>query len=717
MPGGNGENNGNNLNDDNEREIEIDNRDNIVDEGAENNELNQGNNELNQENDNLNQNEQQNEINDQQNVIEEEPEDPNLYMDAENMENLNINQELNRQGNNQQNNQINAEQQRFEQQAEEEIRRLREEHERREREARERREQQNRQDADNNGQEQENEPLNELEQEQQRAKEQKREEIKAALLEVEKALSEPPDPNAEDPLVAQGIKVYGALDKLETLVNDNPGVCPEFDAGWSNQLQARMDQQGFFAAEEFVNTMKNKLGIANAIDVNEAERGNINPDQQQNVNEQVNQAEQILQKDPRKHYLVLRNPEEDIEQAKPNELEEIKKQRELLQLEMEKLRVEQEKLRLERERLEALRKKEEEKKKKQAKEEPDEPEIPEKKEPEKEKPVKKTRKINTRMGIFNEVDYKESLTRGAADDSTKLFAMVKYAPVRGKVSKEFSSMYNKMDEFNRFMQKIKGRTMLSAEEMRTYDRLSMAVIRSSEKYSTKKEAVREERINREDREYTTKKFKSEAEKQRYMNGYNSKVEEDRDYIAQNVREGVEKLRQKMFEDAIKNKIKEMQEKCDMEVAKAEDERKNLSTQNLSDKELHDTMENNIAQTEFFSHRMKSIKPEDLTVKPGESLGQALGRLDSYLVPRPKDLKDIKGNKLTKELVDEGIAKTRKGEVLTNADMEKAEKREIQNQAQPIINQRHREENIRPVNRQQPEQERRLELGQNQPGMH
>ena len=75
--------------------------------------------------------------------------------------------------------------------------------------------------------------------------------------------------------------------------------------------------------------------------------------------------------------------------------------------------------------------------------------------------------------------------------------------------------------------------------------------------------------------------------------------------------------------------------------------------------------------------MKSLKPEDLTVKPGESLGHALGRLDSYLAPKPKDLKGIKENQLTKKLVDEGVEKAKKGEVLTKADMDKAMKQEVQ----------------------------------------
>ena len=165
----------------------------------------------------------------------------------------------------------------------------------------------------------------------------------------------------------------------------------------------------------------------------------------------------------------------------------------------------------------------------------------------------------------------------------------------------------------------------------------------------------------------------------------------------------------MYKDVIADKIKEMQEKCDLEVAKAEDERNHLSTQNIDDKQLRDTMENNVARTEFFSHRMKSLKPEDLCVRPGESLGQALGRLDSYLVPRPKDLRDIKNTPLVKSLVDEGVEKTKKGSALTMQDMEAAEKQEIRNQAQPIINQRNRDANIRPVARNNPEQDRRLEL--------
>ena len=48
----------------------------------------------------------------------------------------------------------------------------------------------------------------ELRQQQEREKEAKRQEIKNVLLEVEKALDEPPEPNAEDPLLAIRIREY-----------------------------------------------------------------------------------------------------------------------------------------------------------------------------------------------------------------------------------------------------------------------------------------------------------------------------------------------------------------------------------------------------------------------------------------------------------------------------------------------------------------------------
>ncbi len=548
--------------------------------------------------------------------------------------------------------------------------------------------------------------------EEERKKGQKREEIKQALLEVEKALSEQPAINqGGDELYAQGIKVYGALDKLETLVNDNPGVCPEFDTGWSYQLQAQMEQNGFEAADTFVKSMKDKLEIANEADVREAEHGNINPNNvQQNVNEEIQQAERVLNNAPINPNVVLNNPQEEIAQPQVNELEEIKKQRELLQLEMEKLKLEQEKLRLERERLEAMKKEQDEKNKKnQPKKEGEEPEK-ENKQPEIQKPVRKPKKINTRKGIFNEVVYNDdNLIRESASESNKLVEMVKTAPVRGRISSEYLDMRKHMIKLNKFLQRTRGRSVLTAEEIQEFDRLSMNVVTSSKTYVDKKDAEREDRIDLEDRENTTKKFKTDKAKRSYMQGYKSEVEMDRTNIVRNVNESVEQIRQKMFKDAIAGKIKEMQEKCDLEVAKREDERNHLPTQNLGDRELHDTMEKNIVETEFYANRMKSLKPEDLTVKPGESLGHALGRLDSYLAPKPKDLRGIKENQLTKKLVDEGVEKTKKGEVLTKADMDKAMKQEVQNLARPVIDQRNREENIRPVNRNpQPEQERVLQ---------
>ncbi len=525
----------------------------------------------------------------------------------------------------------------------------------------------------------------ELRQQQEREKEAKRQEIRNALLEVEKALDEPPEPNAEDPLLAQGAKVYGALDKLQTLVNQNPGVCPEFDGGWGAELEARMEQDGLFAAKEFVDSMKEKLGAANAQDVRDAV---VNENRENNVNEAVEQAEQQLQQDPRKHYLVLKNPEEEVAEAKPDELAEIKKQRELLQLEMEKLKIEQEKLRLERERLEALKKQGEEKDKEKEKKEPkkEEPEIPITKQR-----IRKNKKVTARLGIFTEVYYAEDTIRDASSESTKIKKMADATPLFKKSSKSFKLVQKDLNELDKFMQEIKGRTRLSPEEMQTFDRLSMKVYNSCQTHLDRKDKEKEDRLEN-------------GKKER-----KSTYEEKRIRIVEDVQDGVEQIRQKMYKDVIADKIKEMQEKCDLEVAKAEDERNHLSTQNLDDKQLRDTMENNVVRTEFFAHRMKSLKPEDLCVRPGESLGQALGRLDSYLVPRPKDLRDIKNTPLVKSLIDEGVEKTKKGSALTMQDMEAAEKQEIRNQAQPIINQRNRDANIRPVARNNPEQDRRLEL--------
>lgn len=708
----------------------------------------------------------QNEIEEPENEqeIENNQDNPEIQDDNPELnENLNINQEINN-NNNDENPELNEEdqaeaQRRHEEQVEADIRRRRMEHDQRRRDAENRRNQNQNNNEEhpeeenqNDNQEEQNErqvenpqnqneehlqqnqpQVNEVElarqREEERKKEEKRKEIKEALVEVEKALDAKPDPNSPNPMYDHSVKVVEAISKLQRLTDENPTVCPEFDQQWAFNLDKAVDERGYDAAKEFINTMKDRLQIANAEDVREAEAGLNNPqNNQQNVNNEVEKAEQALADAPRNPNIVLQNPEQEIQQPRVNELEEIKKQRELLQLEMEKLKLEQEKLKLERERLEALKKEQEKEKEKNKpkKQGPDDPEIenpePERQKPELKQPVRKPRKINTRRGIFNEVYFDNgTLTDESAKESGKIDRMVKNAPVRGNISKEFYKMSVSMNKFNSFMQKIKGRTVLTAEEIQEYDRLSMQVINTSRTYIDKKDEEREDRIDREDRENTNKKFKTLKEKRSYMEGYKSEVEMDRTNIARSVEEGVEHLRQKMLKNAIDQKIKEMQEKCDLEVAKREDERNKLPTQNLNDRELRDTMERNIAETEFFSRRMKSLKPEDLKLKPGESLGSALGRLDSYLVPRPKDLMDIKGNQVTKKLVDEGVEKARKGEVLTKGDMDKAFKEEARNLAQPIIDQRHREENMRPVNRDlnQPEQQRVLEnrqLNNNQPHM-
>ena len=236
----------------------------------------------------------QNEIEEPENEqeIENNQDNPEIQDDNPELnENLNINQEINN-NNNDENPELNEEdqaeaQRRHEEQVEADIRRRRMEHDQRRRNAENRRnqnqnnneehpeeenqnanqEEQNERQVENpqNQNEehlQQNQPqVNEVElarqREEERKKEEKRKEIKEALVEVEKALDAKPDPNSPNPMYDHSVKVVEAISKLQRLTDENPTVCPEFDQQWAFNLDKAVDERGYDAAKEFINTMSN----------------------------------------------------------------------------------------------------------------------------------------------------------------------------------------------------------------------------------------------------------------------------------------------------------------------------------------------------------------------------------------------------------------------------------------------------------------------------
>ncbi|SEF79956.1 hypothetical protein SAMN04487934_103197 [Eubacterium ruminantium] len=393
------------------------------------------------------------------------------------------------------------------------------------------------------------------------------------------------------------------------------------------------------------------------------------------------------------------NQEKNREQANNADLE---KKRKELELEWEKLRLEQEKLKFEREKFEAEKngKNPQKEDEKETEKQEKNPEAQPKPKPQPEvKPARETMSFGptTNAKGYDEARFTKENTHNLAKDIYKLKKLSKLTPKLKKSSPEFKAMRKDLVALDKFMKQISGRTRLSADEMETFDKLTLSVYKTTQTYLKKKAEEQKERKNLGKNEI---KSEYEEKRKKYVTRLHNKVN---------------KMREEVFEDLFKKKQEELKGKCQEQINALADDREKIPSLNLDKESLTPTMENNVALTIFYSKRVEQMTSGgEFKLRKGESFEDASKRLNARLEPKESDIKDTLQVGVTQKIVECGINKASKGMPLTNDDIQSFEKKEIVDEARPIINQNIRNANQRPVevnNEQQ--RERQLEIPNNQ----
>lgn len=301
-------------------------------------------------------------------------------------------------------------------------------------------------------------------------------------------------------------------------------------------------------------------------------------------------------------------------------------------------------------------------------------------------------------------------TKNAEEIHVLKYAMREIGKGTATKSKEQKKLVKDLEAFDTFMKEIEGRTKLTPREMEVYDKLSLKVYKSGKEY---REHLLERNENEKkafDEKHKNDKYKVEYE---MRNSTHAKLEGTNQLM-----ETIERMRKETFKKEMEEKQKELAEKCRKEADKAEairDEMDKYKNDPNNLKALQHNMEESIARTIFYNNRIERLsKQGEFSVKPDESLSKARERLDKAIQPTPAELDQIKKTDLCKSLYDKGWEKMQKGDLLTTEDISKAQQEYKKAEGSRIGMRKWREQNMRPVNRNErnnnnPEMQR-----QNQP---
>ncbi|MBR6221875.1 MAG: hypothetical protein IKQ71_00405 [Lachnospiraceae bacterium] len=366
-----------------------------------------------------------------------------------------------------------------------------------------------------------------------------------------------------------------------------------------------------------------------------------------------------------------------------NELDRMRRQ---LQEEIRRAKEEREKLEKERKEFEEMKKAlAEGKDPEAAKNEPE-------KEPEKKGEQPKDIEVNIpnrRKGNYEDAKFSADITTSQADEAYKLTIVADMTVLHKKSSKEFKAMQKAVDKFEKFMKGIKGRASLTAEELEKYDKLSYDVYKTSDDYAKKKKEKQENDPNYKPSKYEQGRIKS----------------------AEEIRQSVQNMRKQMFEKQIKEKVDEIQARCEQQLENLEKTRAKLA-ENKDDPAIQTKMENNVSHTLYYSKRMDNLKNQrELELKPGESFSHAIDRLNASVIPREGEIGMIKDDEKGRNIINQATEQVKQGKPVTNENINQMFNKEA-NALVPDINAQRQQEEIQ--RQHQRNLERRNEMQNNQP---
>ncbi len=313
------------------------------------------------------------------------------------------------------------------------------------------------------------------------------------------------------------------------------------------------------------------------------------------------------------------------------------------------------------------------------------------------------RRKNRKRGFYDkDFLYKnESVDRDLVSSQGREIKKLKYLSreitKKGRSSDSYRQILHDLEKLDKFMDEIKGKTNLTADEWERYDKLTLKVYKSTRDYQERKEAQLNERYK--DKDYQ----RDEVTGRRYTvdkDGLKTPLESDYEFTrmkgVDKIHDDIQKLRESMFQKHMDAKAKEMQEKFNKELEKAEDARYDMAENGSISSE---TMADNVAHSIFYANRVDDLKRQnEFKLKPGESLDGALRRLDLSTRPSEKDLENTKKTTVAKNLTNKGMELLKTGEALTNDSISEEKQNAIQNAGK-----RRRA----PVKKQQPKNEAEL----------
>ena len=282
-----------------------------------------------------------------------------------------------------------------------------------------------------------------------------------------------------------------------------------------------------------------------------------------------------------------------------------------------------------------------------------------------------------------------AVTRGQTRNIARLRNIADLNEVLRGSSREFKTMQKALKEMDEFMQEINGRTMLTDEEMRKYDKLAGSLQKSSTIYLEKKEKERDAR------ERSGKK----PDRSHY--------EDVRVRCAEEIQKNIEEMREKIFEERMKAKKQEMQAACDEKLSRLEEERAEIAGSMGSQAEKEEMLRENVAQTFYYSARMSTLQG-DFKLKPGESMERAMERLDMSIRPKKEELDQVKSSELAKKVTEKGISKMEKKEPLRMEEIQAEQKKYVMNLSRQTEMQKEKQ-----ITMKQPERHAKKELEQSQ----
>ncbi|MBO4863673.1 MAG: hypothetical protein J5517_04870 [Eubacterium sp.] len=279
-----------------------------------------------------------------------------------------------------------------------------------------------------------------------------------------------------------------------------------------------------------------------------------------------------------------------------------------------------------------------------------------------------------------------------------------------KGSKEQKKLVKDLNEFDKFMKEIDGRTKLSPREMEVYDALSLKVYNSGKEYrehlQKKHDKAKEAYDEKHKDDKNVPEFSDYAEDQAKMDGTNKLLET------------IERMRKEMFEKEIAEKQKELTEKCQKEAEKAEALRDQMDMAETPEarKNLQTKMEESIVRSIFYTERMEQLqKKGEIDLKPGEAYNKAMDRLNKSTELTQEDSLRIQNTELFKTLSKQGMEKLDNNETLTNKDITESRNEYIKAQGNKRAMEKWRQSTMKkPEAVKQNEAQKNKELQQNQP---